>query len=241
MFKQWRWRWRGRVQTINLSFFGQGASVEISPQSERDRARSILLRLEDHRVLHAPYDTEEESGTWGSIEELRAYLNEQVEQCESEELRKQVRALRAAVRQWLTDVESGRRVVDRTCPDASPADRNRAEFLYALQALGVMRGRVGVAIAEIGREFDIPIDGDLAHITPPDLDASESGARLSPLYWDGGSRGRKPPPERPQPPRGCQPGTAPDLHADAVVTPDRRRQLDPRHLRHDWHWSPGAS
>jgi hypothetical protein len=184
MFKQWRWRWRGRLQTINFSFFGQGASVELSPQSERDRARAILLRLEDHRVLHAPYEVEEEGGTWGSIEELRAYLNEQIEQCESEELRQQVRAMRAAVRQWLTDVESARRFVDRTDPEAPPAWRDQMQWTFGLQALGVLRGRVGVAIAEIGREFDISIDGDLAHITPPDMDASERGARLSPLYFD---------------------------------------------------------
>ncbi len=191
MFKQWLWRWRGRVKTIGFSFFGQSVSVEFS-QSERERARSILLRLEDHRVLYAPYDMEEENGSWGSIEALRAYLNEQVEQCESEELRLQVRAMRAAVRQWLTDAESARRVTDRTCPEDPPSgrdpiqwarDRDRIQWTYQLQALGVLRGRIGVAIAEIGREFGIPIDGDLAHITPPDLEASERGAPLSPLYF----------------------------------------------------------
>ncbi|GHA62785.1 hypothetical protein [Streptomyces canarius] len=183
MFKQWRWRWRGRLQTISFSFFGQGASLEFT-RSERERARSILLRLEDHRVLHAPYELEEEDGTWGSIEALRAYLNEQVEQCESEELREQVRAMRAAVRQWLTDVESARRFAERTQGNASPRDRDRMQWTLGLQALGLLRGRVGVAVAEIGRKFDIPIDGDLAHVTPPDADASERGARLSPLYFD---------------------------------------------------------
>ncbi|POX55307.1 hypothetical protein C3489_10975 [Streptomyces sp. Ru71] len=192
MFKQWRWRWRGRLRTISFSFFGQSASVEFS-QSERERARSILLRLEDHRVLHAPYDLEEENGSWGSIEALRTYLNEQVEQCESEELREQVRAMRAAVRQWLTDMESARRLTERTFPEAPPSgrdpirwarDRDRVQWAYGLQALGVLRGRVGVAIAEIGRKFDIPIDGDLAHVTPPDVDDAERGARLSPLYFD---------------------------------------------------------
>ena len=158
--------------------------MEVSHQSERDRARSILLRLEDHRVLHAPYEDEEEGGTWGSIEALRQYLNEQVEQCETEELRTQVRKIRAAVRQWLTDVEAARRFVDRCHPNASPKDRDQMQWTMGLQALGVLRGRVGVAIAEIGQVFDIPIDGDLAHITPPDLDASERGARLSPLYFD---------------------------------------------------------
>ena len=191
MFKQWRWRWRGRLQTISFSFFGQSASVGFSG-SERERARSILLRLEDHRVLYAPYDLEEENGSWGSIEALRAYLNEQVEQCESEELRNQVRVMRAAVRQWLTDVESARKLMERTWGDTAPAgrdavrwafERDRVQWAYGLQALGVLRGRVGVAIAEIGREFDIPIDGDLARVTPPDVDDSERGARLSPLYF----------------------------------------------------------
>ncbi|MEU9651329.1 hypothetical protein AB0E00_20760 [Streptomyces sp. NPDC048110] len=192
MFKQWRWRWRGRLRTISFSFFGQSASVEFS-QSERERARSILLRLEDHRVLHAPYDLEEENGSWGSIEALRTYLNEQVERCESEELREQVRAMRAAVRQWLTDVESARRLTERTFREVPPngrdpiqwaRDRDRVQWAYGLQALGMLRGRVGVAIAEIGRKFDIPIDGDLGHVTPPDVDDSERGARLSPLYFD---------------------------------------------------------
>ncbi|MFD7505847.1 hypothetical protein [Streptomyces sp. NPDC059850] len=182
MFKRWRWRWRGRLQTISFSFFGQSASVDFS-QSERDRARSVLLRLEDHRVLHAPYDVEEENGSWGSIEALRAYLNEQIEQCESEELRDQLRAMRAAVRQWLTDVESARKFTESNHPDASPTDRDRIQWTWGLQALGVLRGRVGVAIAEIGRTFDIPIDGDLVHITPPDVEDSERGSRLSPLYF----------------------------------------------------------
>lgn len=34
-----------------------------------------------------------------------------------------------------------------------------------------------------GRQFDISIDGDLARLTPPDVDESERGARLSPLYF----------------------------------------------------------
>lgn len=51
------------------------------------------------------------------------------------------------------------------------------------QALGVMRARVGAAVAEIANTFEIPVDGDPARIVPQDLDEAESDGRHS--IYDG--------------------------------------------------------
>ncbi|WP_406337354.1 hypothetical protein [Streptomyces sp. NBC_00649] len=152
--------------------------------TERARARDILHRLEDFRVLHAPYEVEEDAAVFGSVGRLRTYLSEQVELCESAMLRDQVRAMRAAVRQFVTDIEAAKRLAHRISHTEQIEGNTR--LVFSTMALGVLRGRVGVAIAEIGRVYNIPIDGDLAHVTPPDAEAAEGSAPLTPLYFDDG-------------------------------------------------------
>jgi hypothetical protein len=182
MFGRRLWR-RSRLTGVSVSVSGPSLSWEFS-DSERTRARDILHRLEDHRVLYAPYVVEEFELALDSVERLRTYLTEQVELCDSTELRNQVRALRAAVRQFMTDAEAAYRLAERVADREST--RDHVYQLFLTQALGVLRGRVGVAIGEIGKAFRIPIDGDLAHIMPPDLVRSESNDPLSSMYFEDG-------------------------------------------------------
>lgn len=182
MFGRRLWR-RGRLTGMSVSASGPSLNWEFS-DSERTRARDILHRLEDHRVLYEAYEVEEEAAVFDSLGRLRAYLTEQVDRCESTELRDQVRVLRAGVRQLVTDLEAARRLAARVSQTESM--EAHVYLLSSTQALGVLRGRAGVAIAEIGRAFRIPIDGDLARIMPPDLARAEGDAPLSPLFFEDG-------------------------------------------------------
>jgi hypothetical protein len=171
------------LKEFSLSVSGPSLTWEFS-DTERARARDVLHRLEDFRVLYAPYEVEEEAGVFESVGRLRTYLTEQVERCESAMLRDQVRAMRAAVLQFVTDVEAARRLAHRI--SATQRTEGPLRLLYSTQALGVLRGRVGVAVAEIGRVFTIPVDGNLAHVTPPDVEAAERGDPLSSMYYEDG-------------------------------------------------------
>ncbi|GAA3797406.1 hypothetical protein GCM10022403_034130 [Streptomyces coacervatus] len=160
-----------RLTGISVSLTGASLSWD-TVQAEQGRARQILHRLEDHRVLYNPL-MYEVVGVEESIEKLRAYLGEQIPQCESVELRDEVREIQAALRQCLTDSSLGNNVGGAWARhDNLPAARYAIPLVA--QALGVMRARVGAAVAEIASLFDIPVDGDLARIVPQDLGDAES-------------------------------------------------------------------
>jgi hypothetical protein len=134
------------------------------------------------------------------MERLRTYLGGQIPQCESVELRDELREIQAALRQCLTDYAQGQGVA-RAYAEREGISPVRYGVAFEAQALGVMRARVGAAVAEIAGTFDIPVDGDLARIVPQGLDEAEAEADGEPrsLYeglqevpdWVGppGSRG----------------------------------------------------
>jgi hypothetical protein len=83
---------------------GGGVTWENDP-SERDRARSVLQRLEDRRVLYDPFEVEIPHQCIQSVREIREYLRGCIDQCTSPGLRDSLRAIQAACRQFLTDAQ----------------------------------------------------------------------------------------------------------------------------------------
>jgi hypothetical protein len=115
--------------------------------SDHRRAREVLHRLEDHRMLYDPYEAERVQPVVGSAERLRDYLAEQIPQCRSDVLRDHLRDIQAAVRRCLTRIRRARRPVDELWP-----------------AVGELRSRVGDTAQAIAEAFDVPVNGDLAMI-----------------------------------------------------------------------------
>jgi hypothetical protein len=156
---------------MTVSVSGTSLHWEFS-DCERARTRDILHRLEDYRVLYAPYEVAEEAQVFASLGRLRICLTEQVDRCESAELRDQVRALRAGVRQLVTDLEAARRFAARVAQTEST--QAHVYLLYSTQ--GARRAARPGRRGDRGdrRAFRIPIDADLAHSMPPDLESARS-------------------------------------------------------------------
>jgi len=123
--------------------------------SDHQRAREVLHRLEDHRMLYEPYEAEHVQPVIESAERLRDYLTEQIPQCHSDVLRDHLRDMQSAVRRCLTRIHGAR--------------SRRNELWPAVREL---RSRVGDSAKAIADELDIPVNGDLARI----IDNGESAA-----------------------------------------------------------------
>lgn len=153
----WRKRDRKkRLTSIGGSLTGVSMNWEVV-RTDRARAREVLHRLEDHRMLYDPYEAEYVEQVVESAERLRSYLGEQIPQCETVELRDHLRKIQAAVRALLTNLDSRRA-------------RRRNEGPW--RVVGRLRVGVGSAVEDISHVFELPVDGDLLRIV-------EEGRRAS--------------------------------------------------------------
>lgn len=132
-----------RFTGASISATGVGLNWQ-NDKSDHQRAREVLHRLEDHRMLYDPYEAERIQPVIGSAERLRDYLTEQIPQCHSDVLRGHLRSMQAAVRRFLTRIHGARHGL--------------------WPAVSELRSRVGTTAAVIADEFDIPVNGDLALI-----------------------------------------------------------------------------
>lgn len=144
---------------------GGGASWTVEA-GDRARASAILQYLEDRRVLYDPYDVELPDACVMSVREIREHLRTLIGQCQSAELRDPLRAVQAACRQFLTDVEA---IGGRNSHHIHVIGGGSDSWLFN-QALGSLRARVGTSIAVIIETFDIAIDEHLTQILPPPVD-----------------------------------------------------------------------
>lgn len=147
---------------------GGGVTFDIE-QGDRSRARSVLYFLENRRVLYAPYDVERTPVCFDSVKEIREHLAAVIPECESPELRDPLRAIQAACRQYLTEIQA-----IEAQGLSLDINRNGAGSWLVNQAVGALRARVGTNVAIIVATFDIDVDEHLAPIMPPPLDEGDS-------------------------------------------------------------------
>jgi hypothetical protein len=117
-------------------------------------------------VLYDPYDVELPDACVMSVREIRKHLRTLIGQCQSAELRDPLRAVQAACRQFLTDVEA----IDGRHGHHIHVMGGGSDSWVFNQALGSFRARVGTSIAVIIEMFDIDIDEHLARVLPPPVD-----------------------------------------------------------------------
>lgn len=135
-----------RLTGASISATGVGFDWQ-QEASDHRRAREVLHRLEDHRMLYDRYEAEHVQPVIESAERLRGYLTEQIPQCDSDVLRDHLRDMQAAVRECLTRLHGA---------------RSRKNELWP--AVKELRSRVGDIAKAIADELDIPVNGDLARI-----------------------------------------------------------------------------
>jgi hypothetical protein len=140
-----------RLTGFSISPTGGGLTWS-SERSERVLARSVLLDLENRRILYTPVSSEIPDAVLDSAQSLRSHLSEIVNECESDALREPCIAIRGAVRQLLTTLQpTGER------PDHLP-------YPFMNRALETLRSTVRPEILEISQRFDLELSGELRRI-----------------------------------------------------------------------------
>jgi hypothetical protein len=123
-------------------------------------ARRVLAFLEDRRVLFGDRHWEDQIHCIQSAIEIRRYLTEELGRARPDgSLATSLRAMRAACRKF----------VDAAGPGGANFFSNRLYLQtdpFSL-ALGDLRTLVGIHVALIAFQYDIPVEDDLATIMPP--------------------------------------------------------------------------
>jgi hypothetical protein len=173
--RQMKRRLTGLTLPTVLGTGGGGATWEVEA-GDKSRARTILQFFEDRRVLYNPYDVELPVACVKSVTEIREYLRRTIAECQSTELRDPLRAIQAACRQFLADVEEIEGIGGTLHIQVAGGGSDSWMFN---QAIGSLRARVGTSVAIIAETFDVDIDEHLAKILPPPVDEeADETARL---------------------------------------------------------------
>ncbi|WP_376740480.1 DUF6650 family protein [Mesorhizobium caraganae] len=154
-------QWQVREQ-VRGSALGFGASWDIS-NAERDEVRKLLAFLEDRRVLYVPQNLEVPGEVERSVQEIRKRCTDALGiVSERSPSLTAIRSIRAACRRFLEEPHADFR-------NYQPRDHGRfPDQLGFFTALGELRTRVGIQIADLASSYEIEIEPELATILPPD-------------------------------------------------------------------------
>jgi hypothetical protein len=128
------------------------------PIDEKNKAKRLLVFLEDRRALYHPYDMEVGDYVVKSILEIRERLTEDLEEVsKSSILGESLTAMRSACRRFLDDIQK---------------PRGRRHWLGSdfIKSLGELRALFGIHVARLACAYDLAVEKELASILPPEPD-----------------------------------------------------------------------
>jgi hypothetical protein len=133
------------------------------PETDRSIAKRVLTFLEDRRVLYTPSEIEIPDHCVQSVIKIREFLTNELTKVDMKAaIAESFRAMRSACRKFLNTVQA--ETDGRIIPFAnSPGHYASWEFN---QALGEMRGTIGIHIARIAAQYGLDVEDDLAKILP---------------------------------------------------------------------------
>ena len=127
------------------------------PESERKIIRSIIVFLEDRRVLYSSFALEREDLVTKSIIAIREKITDSLQRLpSSSKATESLRAMRLACREYLNDAAT------------SPSEHSMITMELA-PSLGKFRTIFGYHVAHLAIMYGIDIEGDLAKILPAEL------------------------------------------------------------------------
>lgn len=136
------------------------------PETDRETLRKVITFLEDRRALYNPYEIETEIWVVRSILEIRKNLTDVIQTLDdSSDISAHLRAMRAACRKFMDEVEVESGHLSRRFPEA-------------FTALGELRGVFGIHIAQLCVKYGVDIEGQLAMILPIADDETKRSRRL---------------------------------------------------------------
>ncbi len=128
------------------------------PTDEKDKAKRLLVFLEDRRALYHPYDMEVGDYVVESILEIRERLTEDLEEVsKSSILGEGLTAMRSACRRFLDNIQKPRGRRHWLGPDF-------------INGLGELRALFGIHVARLACAYDLTAEKELASILPPEPD-----------------------------------------------------------------------
>jgi len=149
---------------------GFGIAWETVPDVEREVLLRLLPFLEDRRVLYDPTEVEIPNRCVESVLRLREFLVDLAGLLkEDAKLREVLRSMSAACRAFLTRLPDPQSQE----PLGSPGAGWGYPSWVFNQALGELRGRIGIYLAVLVTEYGIKIELPLAAILPPPPGADE--------------------------------------------------------------------
>lgn len=132
------------------------------PEPDVQKARRIIIFLEDRRVLYAPSEMELPAHCVQSVLEIRQFLTQELGSLQAEtDLAATLRAMRAACRKFLDKVQD--RGGDIVRFGHRPGHWASWEFNGAV---GELRGVFGVHLAKLAAQHGLDVEDDLASILP---------------------------------------------------------------------------
>jgi hypothetical protein len=139
-----------RITGLSIPVFGISWQP---PESERSIVRSVLVFLEDRRVLYNPFAIEVEYQVTDSVLEIRTNLTDAIQHLpDKSEAIPHLRGMRAACREYL---------------DNTGFHHDGPRFGF-MADLGRLRTIFGYHIAKLAIMYGIDLEGELAAILPPE-------------------------------------------------------------------------
>jgi hypothetical protein len=128
------------------------------PEPEVTLARRVIAQLEDKRALYIALERQIPEFCVESIHKIRELLTSEIVKLDTDnELAKNLRAMRAACRRFLSKVESS--------PAGSSGER---PYWVTDGTLGELRSIFGLHIGIIAVKYGLDLEDELASILPPD-------------------------------------------------------------------------
>jgi hypothetical protein len=142
-----------RITGFSLPIFGIQWNP---PESEREIVRETFIFLEDRRALYNDYAHEIDHEVAESILSIRNELTVALKRLpETSKAVPYFKSMRAACREYLDTTRGGGR-------------RWNGPFSFMTQ-LGRLRTIIGMHVAHLAVTFGIDIEGELAHVVPPEI------------------------------------------------------------------------
>jgi len=155
-----------RINSIGISTPIFGFSVGWVPsESAKQIAREVIIFLEDRRVLYEPYHMEIEDYCVQSVIEMRRFLTDKISASTSDELEKNLRAMRGACKKFLKRLSIPPII---SSPRYGYGFREGQNTLVFVDALTELRTTFGLHIGILAAKYGIDIEEDLAEILPAD-------------------------------------------------------------------------
>jgi hypothetical protein len=151
-----------RLTGISCPIFGVSWNP---PEADVTIARRVIAQLEDRRALYTDLERQIPEFCVTSILEIRRdILTAEITKLDTDnELAKNLRAMRAACRRFLTKVESS--------PATNPGER---PYWVTDGTLGELRSILGLHIAIIAVKYGLDLEDELASILPASDDNGEA-------------------------------------------------------------------